>query len=367
MLNYLGQGALLLRNPQAVENPFYHLPPDWALYPMVILSTVATIIASQAVISGVFSLTYQAINLDYFPKLHVRHTSSKEKGQVYLPSMNWLLFVATSALVIGFGSSSALAGAYGVAVSTTMVITSLLAFAAMLKVWKWNFYAALALTILFLIIDLSFFSANLFKIDEGGWLPLVVAAVVYFITSTWRKGRGIVSKILHRESEPLQKSIEEMDWSKSESIEGSAIYLTTDVNLLPASLRVNYNYNRVLHNCVVILSYQYAKVPYVKFDDMLEVEQVNDRFYKAIVHVGFKDNVGVRRLIPKLKEAIESFDEDNITFIIGTRHLLPEHNQEMYKWRKNLFVFLQKNDLHATAHFDLPSERVIEIGSQIKI
>lgn len=366
MLNYLGQGALLLRNPGAVDNPFYRLPPEWALYPMVVLSTIATVIASQAVISGVFSLTYQAVNLHYFPKLRILHTSPEEKGQVYLPGMNWMLFAATIALVFGFRSSSALAGAYGVAVSTTMVITSLLAFAAMLKLWKWNLFAALGLTLFFLAIDFSFFSANMFKIDDGGWLPLVVAAFVYLIMTTWSKGRRIIGNILRENEDPLEESVEDMEWSKEERIDGTAIYLATSVERLPNSLKLNYQYNRVLHECVIILSYQYARVPYVTYDHMLQVEEINGHFYKAVVRVGFKDNVSIRRLIPKLNEKIEEFDAEKLTFIIGTKHLLPADNVEMHKWRKSLFVFLQMNDLHATSHFNLPESQVIEIGSQIK-
>lgn len=366
MLNYLGQGALLLRDAQAVDNPFYRLAPSWGMYPLLILSSIAAIIASQAIISGVFSLTYQAVNMGYFPRFSIEHTSKDEKGQVYLPVMNWILLAATIGLVLGFQTSSNLAGAYGVAVSTTMVITSLLAFAAMIKIWKWNLAAAISLTIFFLIIDLGFLGANVFKIVEGGWFPLIVAAGVYLIMSTWSKGRKIIGRKLRNDKKSLREEIEDMDWNKEESIEGTAIYLTANANQIPTALKVNYRYNKILHEKVMIMSYHREKHPYVPFDKILEITQVEGRFYQVLVHLGFKDRVGIQHLIPMLKKEMEGFDEENTTYIVGTKHLLAENNHGMYKWRKNLFVFLQKNDLAATKHFNLPSDKVIEIGTQME-
>ncbi|HBF20602.1 MAG TPA: potassium transporter Kup, partial [Cryomorphaceae bacterium] len=365
VLNYFGQGALLLRSPEAIDNPFYRMAPEWALYPSVVLATIATIIASQAIISGVFSLTYQAVNLGYFPRFSIVHTSAQERGQVYIPSMNWMLFVATAFLVLGFKTSSNLASAYGVAVSTTMVITTLLAFAAMIRIWKWKVWQAATLSVFFLIMDLAFFGANIFKIADGGWFPLLIAVLVYGVMSTWRKGKKILSERIQASESPGFDKWDEINLGVKHVIEGTAIYFSATLDRIPPPLLLNFRYNRVLHERVIILSVRRRNIPHIDFNDLLELEELRDHVYLAKANYGFKDVVSVNRLIPLLHKKIKGFDPDNVTYVVGTKDVIPRDNKQMWKWRKALFVFLQRNDASATGFFQIPPNKVIEIGSQM--
>lgn len=367
VINYLGQGALLLRSPEAIDNPFYRLSPDWALYPSVVIATIATIIASQAIISGVFSLTYQAVNLGYFPRFNIIHTSKEEKGQVYLPAINWILFVATVLLVFGFRDSSSLAAAYGVAVSTTMVITTMLAYVAMRKLWGWHQFYAIGLSVLFLLMDLSFFTANMFKISDGGWFPLLVAALVYLVMSTWLRGRQILQDRIRHSEAPSLKKLDEINTGIEHIIKGTAVYLTSNPERIPPPLLLNFRYNRVVHERVLIMTIYRKNTAHIDFNNLTEVEEIGKGFYKVKANYGFKDRVSVRRLIPILAEKIDGLDPDNVTFVIGTKDVLPKDSKKLWRWRKNLFVFMQQNDAPATRFYNIPPERVIEIGSQMTL
>ncbi|MEJ2050390.1 MAG: KUP/HAK/KT family potassium transporter, partial [Calditrichota bacterium] len=274
VLNYFGQGALILNNPSYTVNPFYHLTPDWALYPMVILATLATIIASQAIISGAFSLTFQAVQLGYLPRLRILHTSEEERGQIYMPQVNWILFVATVAVVLGFQSSSNLAAAYGVAVSTTMVITTILGFVAMRTLWNWNIAVSILVAGFFLIVDLTFFSANLLKILQGGWYPLLIAAGIYLLISTWIKGGEEMSNQIQKYVQPLQKYLQHIDMRKVKKVPGIAIYLTESPLSTPLAFIHNINHNKILHRRVIFISVNVKNVPFVRSEDRLKFQRL---------------------------------------------------------------------------------------------
>ncbi|MCF6181113.1 potassium transporter Kup [Lutibacter sp.] len=367
ILNYFGQGALLLKNPSLVANPFYHLAPTWAIYPLVFMATIATVIASQAVISGAFSLTFQALQLGYFPRVKITHTSKDERGQIYIPQINWILFIGTISLVLLFKTSANLASAYGVAVSTTMVITTILTFFAMKDLWKWKLSVSITITILLLCVDVAFMTANYTKIPSGGWVPLVIASCIYLVMTTWHKGREILHKQSIRTNGLLSNFIKSVNQNPPQRVPGVAIYFVSDINYTPAALILNLKHNKILHQQVIILSVVFKKVPHVKKVDRLTFEKMSDEIYKAIINYGFMDYKNIPKALELLKSEGISITKENTTYILGRETFILQENKAMPIWRESLFSFLSKNSVLATKYFNLPKGNVLEIGSQISL
>ena len=363
-LNYFGQGALLLVDAHAVENPFYLLAPAWALYPLVALSTVATIIASQAVISGAFSITQQAMQLGYAPRMELEHTSRHQIGQIYVPAINRALFLGVVALVLGFGSSTNLAAAYGIAVTGTMAITTVLAFVVARRMWKWSLPASVALFGAFLLVDVSFFCANLVKIVEGGWFPLAFGGCVFLFMSTWKRGRELLNDRLEADSIPLGAFVESASHDCAK-VPGLAIFLTANPGTVPHALLHSMKHYKSLHERVMLLNVTTLDVPHVAPMQRLVVEPINAQFWMARIYFGFMDE-------PNLPEALEWSAEQGLpvdlmdtSFFLGRETLLPRLGAEMALWREKLFATLYRNSGGVVAYFRLPPNRVVELGSQI--
>ena len=368
LLNYFGQGALLLREPHTVQHPFFHLAPDWALYPMVALATLATVIASQAVISGAYSLTRQAIQLGYCPRLMIEHTSEKAIGQVYLPWINWTLYLAVIGLVLGFGSSSNLAGAYGVAVTATMAIDSLLIFFVMRKLWNWSLWVALPISAFFLFIDLSFFSANVLKIFEGGWFPVVVGVVVFVLLSTWKRGREILFAKLHPGAIPLDPFIKSITQHPPVRVPGTAVFLTASQEGVPHALLHNLNHNKVLHERVVLLTVRSEDIPHVPDSQRIDVAPLGHDFFRVTVHYGFKDEPDLPTALEGCKCKGLEFSMMETSFFLSRQTLVPMPDEPgMAFWREKLFAAMSRNATSATVFFKIPSNRVVELGTRIEL
>jgi len=367
VINYFGQGAVLLRNPEAVENPFYYLAPEWALYPMVILSTMATVIASQAVISGAFSLTQQAIQLGYLPRERIIHTSQHEKGQIYIPKINWLLFLAIVFLVLEFKSSSNLAAAYGVAITTTMVITTLLAFVAMRKLWKWSLTVSITVALFFLIFDLSFFGSNMLKLLQGGWVPLALGIVIYAIMTTWNWGRNLLFIEIMRETQPIEKFIDEFMSTRIMSTPGTAIYMSSNPKGTPPALVKNLKHNRILHKQIIVLSIIFENIPHVNTEETILIETPTEGFYRVVAKYGFMDNADISQIIDILNKNGIQLKIEKSTFFLGRELLVVKEKSGLLRFRKKIFVLLSRNSQRVTEFFNIPNDRVFEVGSQIEI
>ncbi|MBT9522252.1 MAG: potassium transporter Kup [Dechloromonas sp.] len=365
VINYFGQGALLLDNPEAVQNPFYLLAPDWALYPLVILSTVATIIASQAVISGAFSITQQAIQLGYTPRLEIQHTSDREMGQIYLPAINWLLLIAIIGLVIGFKTSSNLAAAYGIAVTGTMLITNLLAIAVAIRLWQWSPWRAVLGALPFIVIDLGFFLANSVKIPDGGWFPLVFGLGVFILLTTWKRGRELLHERLAADALQLKPFIEDIAGGGIERVPGTAIFLTPDPEAVPHAMLHSLKHFKTLHEQVVVLSVSVFDVPYVPDIDRVEVRKLAGNFSQVVVQYGYKDEPDIPAALALCGEAGLHVDMMDASFFLGRETLIPKLKSDMAYWRELLFVAMFRNAGSATAYFKIPSNRVVELGAQI--
>ncbi|RME70077.1 MAG: hypothetical protein D6776_12175 [Planctomycetota bacterium] len=361
------QGALLLADPAALHNPFFRLAPRWSLYPLVGLATAATIIASQAVISGVFSLTSQAVNLGYAPRLRIEHTSEHEIGQVYVGSINWALMLGTCLLVLGFETSSRLAGAYGVAVSTTMVITTLLAFVVTRRLWHWSLWRAGLVTLGFLVIDLAFASMNLAKINDGGWVPLLIGGTVYLIFSTWRRGREVLRVRLRRTTPPLERFLRSLDEHPPVRVPGTALYLTGNPNGTPPALAHNLRHNHVLHERVLLVTVRFVNVPFVAESDRLHLTELRPTIHRVEMHFGFREEPDVPRLLERLRSAHPELgiDVEQASYFLGREHLIPSADRGMPRWRDALFAFLSRNASEATAYFHIPPDRVVELGVRL--
>ncbi len=364
-INYLGQGALLLADPSAIENPFYLLAPEWARYPLVILATVATVIASQAVISGAFSITQQAIQLGYTPRLEIQHTSEKEIGQIYLPAINWLLLIAIIALVLEFRSSSNLAAAYGIAVTGTMLITNLLAIAVAVRLWKWKPARAILGALPFICIDLAFFLANSVKIPDGGWFPLAFGLAIFILLTTWKRGRELLSRRLADEAMALTSFASNIAENGIERVPGTAVFLTTNPGNVPHALLHSLKHFKTLHEQVVILSVQVFAVPYVPDVDRVAVKPLHGNFSQVTVQYGFKDEPDIPAALLMCAEAGLQLDFMDTSFFLGRETLIPKLGSEMAYWRELLFIALFRNAGSATAFFRIPSNRVVELGSQV--
>lgn len=368
-LNYFGQGALLMREGHSdavVANPFFHLVPDWAVIPLVVVATLSTIIASQAVISGAFSLTWQALQLGYFPRLKVAHTSQTERGQIYIPFMNWLLFGATAYLVLTFKSSSALAAAYGIAVTTTMVITSYFAFLAMRRVIHWAWPVALATTIVFLTIDLAFFSANIIKIPDGGWFPLAMGVFIFVTMITWRKGRQILGDAIRRRNLSLGDIISHQI-DTYPIVEGTALYMSGYAGSAPPALVSNVKYNKCRHETIILLTVQVTAESHVPHEQRFEVMAMPKNFYQVILRYGFMDQLNLMDDLSYLPEYDIPVDITDATFILGNETLSVRDGKGMARWRKHVFKFLHRNSRTPVNFFGIPVKKVLEVGSHIEI
>jgi len=368
MLNYLGQGALLLASPEALENPFYLLAPGWTLYPMVALAGCATVIASQAVISGAFSMTRQAVQLGYLPRLQIRHTSEDEIGQIYVPRVNLALLVAVIMLVLGFRSSDNLGSTYGIAVTGTMSLTTVLAFVYTVGVLKWNPVGAALLFGFFLLVDLLFFSANLLKFVEGGWFPLAVAAFIFVVMATWMKGRDLLAARRAEAAMPLDIFLKSIRPDHPQRVPGTAIFMTANTDLVPAALLHNLKHNKVLHERVVLMKIETLDVPHFAEEQRLEVKNLDHQFHTVTVRYGFMDTPNIPRTLAQLRLMRLKFNLMETSFFIGREKVvMGSATPNFWRWRKKLFIFMQATMVNATEFFRIPSNRVVELGGQIEI
>jgi KUP system potassium uptake protein len=367
LLNYFGQGALLIRDPGAVVNPFYLLAPPWALYPMVVLATWATVIASQAVISGAFSLTRQAMQLGYLPRLEIRHTSAQEIGQVYLPRINWALMVAILAVVVGFGSSSQLAAAYGIAVVGAMVIDAILACIVAVTLCRWHPAAAGLAFAAFVAVDLAFLGSNALKIPAGGWFPIAFAAAVFALMSTWRTGREVLFRRLYRGAPPLRSFMASVARRPPVRVPGTAVFLTGNSDMVPRALLHNLKHNKVLHERVVVLKVQTEDVPQVPDPERVQVEHLGGNFHRVLLRYGFLEHPNVTPALMRCQLGAPEPTYMDTSFFLSRESLIPSGRPDLQPWREHIFIQMANTALDATRYFRLPPDRVVEIGSQVEI
>ncbi len=367
VLNYFGQGALLLDRPSAAVNPFYSLVPGWALYPMVAIATAAAVVASQALISGAFSLTRQAVQLGYCPRVTIQHTSRTEIGQIYLPGVNRLLGVACVLLVLTFRSTGNLASAYGIAVTGTMTITTILFCVVARDRWHWPRWRILAVGALFLTVDLAFLGANIVKIATGGWFPIVVALGVYLVMTTWKRGRQIVATILSDSSLPMDLFLSDIARRQPPRVPGTAVFMTSNPTGVPVVLLHHLKHNKVLHQTVVIMSIEGEEFPQVSADERVTVEVLGDGFFKVVGRYGFMETPDVPALLASIERQGLRARPGETSFYLGRETLLPGGPAKLAGWRKLLFIVMARNAQSATAFFNLPPNRVLELGAQIQV
>jgi len=367
LLNYFGQGALMIHDASAAANPFYRMVPEWGLLPMVGLATVATVIASQAVISGVFSITRQAIQLGYLPRMEILHTSAREIGQTYIPFMNRAMLLGIIALILGFQSSSNLAAAYGIAVTGTMAMTTILAFVVVRGLWRWRLSATLVGMTFFLSVDLAFFSANAMKILHGGWFPLTVGIVLFTLMSTWKRGREILFERLHTNAIALEPFLAGIAAHPPLRVPGTAVFLTATPEGVPHALLHNLAHNKVLHEKVVLLTVQTKDVPWVPASERVEITPLGNEFYRIKVNYGFKDDPDIPQALALCKIGGLEFNMLETSFFLSRETLIATKVPGMALWREKLFVNMARNGSSATAFFNIPTNRVIELGAQIEL
>ena len=367
LLNYFGQGALLLADPEAAHQPFFRLAPAWALLPLVALATAAAIIASQALISGAFSLTRQAIQLGYSPRLDIEHTSSHEMGQIYVPQVNWALLASTCVIVIGFGSSGALAAAYGIAVTLTMIITAVLLGVVAIEKWGWSPWAAYTVTGLFLVVDLAFFGANALKISQGGWLPLVIGGVLFTLMTTWKTGRQIVAARLTARALPIADFLARVADARPARVPGTAVFMTAQPQGTPPALVHNLRYNKVLHEHVVRLMVTTRPVPQVPAEEQLSITALDHGIADVVVQYGFMEEPDVPRALTRAQAQGLRIDDRDVIYFLGRETLIVTQGSGMATWRERLFVLMTRNAVRATTYFRIPPERVVELGVQVEI
>ena len=366
LTNYFGQGALLLRMPEAAVNPFYLLAPRSLLIPLVVLATFAAIVASQALISGAFSLTQQAVQLGYSPRVTIVHTSARQSGQIYIPEVNKALAVGTLLLVLGFQSSAALGKAYGVAVTGTMAITTILFFVIATSRWRWPAWKAGLFTGFFLLVDITFFAANLLKVPHGGWVPILVAIVVFTLMTTWKRGRTLLADILRRGTLPLDLFLEDVARRKPHRVSGTAVFMTSAPEGAPVVLLHHLKHNKVLHERVVLLSILTVEVPEVPDDERMTLEALPEGFYRATARYGFMETPDVPEILEWCAEEGVPAKPIETTYYLGRERLLPIGTSRMAGWRKKLFVVMSRNARSATEFFGIPPNRVVELGAQIE-
>ena len=366
MLNYLGQGALLLHDPAAAANPFYRLAPSWALYPLVLLATAATVIASQAIISGAFSLTRQAVQLRYLPRLNIVHTSSGEIGQIYIPAVNWALMVATVALVLGFRASTNLAAAYGIAVTTTMVITTILA-GVVARQRGWSLALLLPVTVAFLGVDLAFYFANMAKVAHGGWVPLLVALAILVLMRTWKRGLDLLSQTLQKGALPIANFVAGLRQHALHRVRGTAAFLVSEPDGTPSALLHNLKHNQVLHDRNVLLTVRTEEIPHVAEADRLAVEPLGDGFMRITVRYGFMQDPNVLAALLAADPRVLGFDPRQATYFFSRNTLLATGRSGMARWREKLFVLLARNATRPSEFFQLPPNRIVELGQRLEL
>ncbi|NCN27097.1 potassium transporter Kup [bacterium] len=367
LLNYFGQGALLIQNPEAIVNPFYELVPRFLLYPAILLATCATVIASQAVISGVFSLTTQAIQLGYSPRFKIVHTSQKEIGQVYLPQINRIMCVATILLVLMFKSSTSLAAAYGIAVSLTMILTTLLVLYLAIKKWNWPKWGIVLFALFFVSLDGLFFSANALKFMDGGWFPLVVASSIFIMMTTWRKGRRLLAIVMKKSIVNISKLQEIIDENKAITVDGTAVFMIGNPDTLPPALIHNLRNNRVIHKTNIFLTFTSTISAYVPYNQQITILHKDQYYTRVLVKIGFRQEPKVPAILKRLQDQIPVGDLDRITYFIGRETLIPSRDFGLVFWRAQLFAMMAKNAQSATQFFEIPPDQVMEIGMQLKI
>lgn len=365
LLNYYGQGALILSGGAELSNPFYQLAPSWLLYPLVVLATMATVIASQAIISGAFSLTFQASRLGYLPRVQINHTSHEQRGQIYVPAANWVLLAATIGLVLGFRRSGNLAAAYGVAIAATMVITTLLFLFAMRRVFEWSPWLAALVTAGFAVVDLAFLAANLPKIPDGGWFPLAVAALVFLVMATWRRGYAAQRRHVRNRAVPVRQLLADIGGGGTyRRVPGQAVYLSGNPQGTPHPLIANVTHNHALHSEVVIYTARYLARPYVAPEDHLKVVELRADIHRVVAYYGFMEDIDVPR---DLAGANLGLDLDRVTYFVGDEVILPEDSFGMSRWRSRLFALMARNHLRASRSFRLPPDQVLEIGTHVRV
>ncbi|HEX7123242.1 MAG TPA: KUP/HAK/KT family potassium transporter, partial [Gemmatimonadaceae bacterium] len=363
LFNYLGQGAILLEDPAAVRNPFYGLLPQWGLYPMVALATAATIIASQAVITGAFSLTRQAVHFDYSPRLEIRHTSPDELGQVYVPAVNWAMMAGTIGLVVAFRSSQHLAAAYGVAVTTTMVITSCIYCFVARDLWRWRPLAIGGLAVLFLAVDAAFFGSSMTKIPHGGWFPLILAASIYYLMSTWRRGREALAEEIRAEILPLDQFFDAIEQHPPARVQGTALYMSRNPDGVPPALSRNIKHNKVLHERTLLVTFTTVEAPRVPADRRLDVQPLGHGLYRVVVRHGFMESPDMRSVFSLLNQRGMEVNPADVTIFVGTERVAPASR----RFDTCLFSLMARNAQKATDFFRLPPDRVIELGAQVEL
>jgi KUP system potassium uptake protein len=367
LLNYFGQGALLLGDPSAAVNPFYHMAPTWALYPLIVLATAAAIIASQAVISGSFSLTRQAVQLGYSPRLQIDHTSSREIGQIYVPAVNWGLMLLTCALVIGFGSSSNIAGAYGVALSTLMVMTTFMFYVMSREVWRWSFTRAALVVGIFLAMDVPFLAANALKIQHGGWVPLAIAVALYVLMTTWKRGREILSKRMLEKTVPLKLLLADLAAEPPIRVPGTAVFMYGSADGTPPALIHNLAHNKVLHEKIVFLTVTTEDVPHLAAAERVTVKRIGKGFHSVVARYGFTEDPDIREVLAACKQQQLDIPIEGTTFFLGRETVIASERPGMALWREQVFAFMTRNALRATAFFKIPPNQVFEVGAQVEL
>ena len=368
VLNYFGQGALLLENPSAIANPFYLMAPGWLLPILIVLATAATVIASQAVISGVFSITRQALNLGYLPRLRVAHSSEEEIGQVYVPTLNWLLFAGTMTLIVVFQSSSALAGAYGIAISSTMLIDSILVI-MLLRVRQQEPHRRLVMAVLgfILLIELAFFLSNSLKFDDGGWLPIAVAILAYVLMTTWQEGRRTLNWLVAKEQMPVRDFLAMIEREPPHRVAGTAVYLASEAGGIPRALLNNLRFNRVLHQRNVLLTFVRPEVPFVGAENRVEIQNLGDGLCRIIARYGFMESPNVVAALRAAEEAGVPYEPEQTVYVVGRENPVFAVGSGMPLWRKRLFAFMGRNSQLAAIHFGVPSHRLLEVSSQVRL
>ena len=366
ILNYFGQGALLLVDPESASNPFYRLAPEWGMVPLVALATLATVIASQALISGAFSLTHQAIQLGFAPRLAISHTSAEERGQIYVAPVNWMIAIAACALVVGFGSSSNLAAAYGMSVTANMAITTMLLCVVAYQRWGWR-RAAFLLGAVFLPIDLAFFGSNLLKLTHGGWFSLVVAAIVFALMSTWKRGREVLRERLEEASLPIDLFLPDLETSTLPRVPGTAVFLTGDPGGTPPALLHNIKHNKVVHERTILLTLITEDVPYVAEGERITVKALDQGFCRLVARYGFMEVPNVPSLLQSIRSDRFPIELDQVSYFMGREQLISTGGSGMGRWREALFAYLSRNAQSATIYFRVPPNRVVELGAQVEL
>ncbi|MEO8858563.1 MAG: KUP/HAK/KT family potassium transporter, partial [Burkholderiaceae bacterium] len=366
-LNYFGQGSLLLENPEAVKNPFYLMAPDWALIPLVGLATVAAVIASQALITGAFSVTKQVIQLGYLPRLNIEHTSVRDTGQIYIPLVNWGLFVTIVLAVVMFRSSSNLAAAYGIAVCTDMLITTILTYYVIRYKWNYPLLLCIGATAWFFIVDFAFFSSNLLKLFEGGWFPLMIGGAVFTLMITWKRGRQLMNEKLRADSIDLAGFLEAVFLNPPARVEGTAVFMTIEPGSVPNALLHNLKHNKVLHENNLFVTVRNHEVPWIGLDKRLEVESLGHHCWQVVIHYGFKNDPDIPKALQQIKGRGFGLDPMSTSYFLSRDTVVPTIGSGMAPWREKLFAQMHHNASGAASFLNLPSNAVVELGSKVEI